>query len=72
VTSNAGDRRRHIALARQHVTSGRAIIARQRRLIEELRGQGHSTDRAEQMLDRFTQCQTIFEEHLTYLLKQKT
>jgi hypothetical protein len=59
-----------IALARQHVATGRRIIARQKLLIETLRAHGRSTDHSETMLDAFTRSQRIFEEHLEFLLKK--
>jgi hypothetical protein len=43
----------HLALAERHVTEGRAHVAKQRGLIEKLRGGGHDTAQAEALLVEF-------------------
>src|SRR5215475_13427393 len=41
----------HLAIAKAHVARGTAIVARQRRLIEDLGAHGHDTTDAESFLD---------------------
>ena len=53
-----------IALAREHVTKGRAIVARQRALIEQIRTQRRDPALAEDLLVRFEASLRIFEEDL--------
>ena len=56
-----------IELARQHVISGRKIVAQQRAIIASLREMGRDTRDAEQTLELFEQSLTIFEDHLREL-----
>ena len=54
----------HIALAREHVVKGRAIVARQRDLIAQIRAQSRDPHQAEDLLKRFEASLRIFEEDL--------
>ena len=56
-----------IALAREHVVKGRAIVARQRILIEKIRARRSDPSQAEDLLDRFEASLRIFEEDLERL-----
>ena len=52
-----------LEVAAQHAMNGARIVARQRRLIGELRMDGHDTDYAEALLSTFLTSQAICEEH---------
>ena len=56
-----------IALAREHVVKGRAIVARQRALIEQIRARRSDPSQAEDLLVRFEASLRIFEEDLERL-----
>lgn len=56
-----------LEIAIRHVGQGRRIVARQRRLIETLAGNGCDTSNAERTFDLFVTTLRIFEEHLRYL-----
>lgn len=51
----------------RHVREGRARIARQRKLIEELRHDGHRTEVARGLLQDFEAVQRELEMHLDFL-----
>lgn len=55
------DQAEELAMAERHVREGEAIVSRQRRIVDELRRDGHSTATAEQLL-------AIFESSLKGLL----
>jgi hypothetical protein len=55
------------AIAQRHVAAGRAIVARQRNLIERIRALGLDTGEAESLLRQFEATLLVFEEDLAYL-----
>ena len=57
----------HIAIARDHVVKGRAIVARQRNLIAEIRAHRRDPALAEDLLVRFEASLRIFEQDLERL-----
>ena len=57
----------HIFLAREHVSKGRQIVARQRALILQIREQRRDPAEAEDLLLRFESSLHIFEEDLARL-----
>ena len=57
-------------LAIQHVERGRAIIARQRRIIDRLRALNGDVSIAEDLLGRFERSLAIFEDDLEALEKE--
>lgn len=59
-----------LAMAERHVRDGRAIVARQRGLIERYRSRGHSTFASEELLSCFERTQAIFEDDLARLRRQ--
>ena len=58
-----------VALARRHVTEGRAVVERQRLRVQELASAGHSTEDAERLLCLFEDTLAIFEKYLHDLTK---
>jgi hypothetical protein len=56
-----------VPLAREHVVKGRAIVARQRGLIEQIRARRSGPSQAEDLLLRFEASLRIFEEDLRRL-----
>lgn len=52
------------AIAKRHVERGRAIIAQQWDLIQQLKARGTNTDRSEALLNTFLATQEIFEQDL--------
>ena len=56
-----------IAIASRHVRDGRTIVERQRRLIDDLRRRGISTESSEALLRSFERSQAIFEDDLAWL-----
>ena len=50
--------------------SGARVLARHRRLIAELRADGHGTTSAEALLSTLIATQHIFEDHMRALLKE--
>jgi ATP phosphoribosyltransferase len=57
------------ALAQHHVTRARDIIARQRRLIAEIRACGGDSEKAEDLLSTFERSLAIFEDDLAEIVK---
>jgi len=53
-----------VALARRHVTEGRAVVERQRLRVQKLASASHSTEDAKRMLHFFEDTLAIFEKHL--------
>ena len=60
-----------IAMAHRHVASGLEILDRQRHVIERMRALSLDVADAEDLLARFEQSQTIFEEDLSRLTKER-
>jgi hypothetical protein len=58
------------ALAWEHVAKGRAIVEKQRTLIDHIRAQGHNSGQAEGLLAQFEQTLVIFEQDLADLTKR--
>jgi hypothetical protein len=58
------------ALAIQHVERGRVIIARQRQIIDKIRGFNGDASSAEELLVTFEGSLTIFEDDLDDLEKR--
>ncbi|MBV9510786.1 MAG: hypothetical protein JO303_10945 [Caulobacteraceae bacterium] len=58
------------ALAAEHVTKGRIIVAKQRALIARLRSLGHDCDPAETLLRQFERSLSIFEQDLADLAER--
>jgi hypothetical protein len=58
------------ALAQDHVTSGRRIVARQRQLIVEIRARGGDCVKAEDLISAFERSLAIFEDDLASVLKK--
>jgi hypothetical protein len=58
-----------IQLARQHVLRGRAIVARQRKIIATIRSLGRDHRDAEELLAQFERSLAIFEADLVQLEK---
>jgi hypothetical protein len=56
--------------ATRHAMNGARIVARHKRLIAELRADGHNTTFAEALLERFIATQHIFEDHLRAALEE--
>jgi hypothetical protein len=56
-----------IALAREHVVKGRAIVARQRVLIEQIGARRSDPSQAEDLLVRFEASLRLFEDDLERL-----
>jgi len=54
----------HFAIAKAHIARGKAAVARQRRVIEELRAHGHDTTDAESFLKLLLQALQIMRRHL--------
>ena len=54
----------------RHAMTGACILARHKRLIAELRADGHDTTSAEALLERFIATQHIFEDHMRAFLKE--
>jgi hypothetical protein len=57
--------------ARRHVVSGREVIRRQRDLIDRKKAHGRTTDDAEDLLAVFERTQTIFEDDLTRITRER-
>lgn len=57
-----------LQMAERHVREGEALIARQRRLIDKLARDGHSTDDAQEFLQNFLKAQAEHIAHLQRLL----
>src|SRR5262249_34192562 len=53
--------KRHLELAERHVVEGKGHITRQRRIIAELRRDGHDTKTAEELLKALLQTQMTHE-----------
>src|SRR5262249_22525236 len=60
-----------IETAARHAMDGALIVARQKRLIAELRMDGHDTVYAEELLTTFLTSQAIFEDHWLALVKER-
>jgi len=60
----------HQLLAQEHIIKGRRIIARQRRLIEEIRARKGDTISAEELLAQFERSLAVFEEDLVAISSQ--
>ena len=60
-----------IDMARRHTAAGLIIIERQRAVIDRRRNLGEDVSSAEELLARFEQSQTIFEDDLDRLLRDK-
>jgi hypothetical protein len=58
------------ALAQDHVTGAKSIVARQRALIAEIRARGRDSALAEDLLARFERSLAIFEDDLAEIVKQ--
>src|SRR5262249_15986723 len=56
--------------ATRHAMNGARILARHKRLIAELRADGHDATSAEALLTTFISTQHIFEDHLRALVKE--
>jgi hypothetical protein len=56
------------ALASEHVTKGQHIVARQRKLIAEIRARGGECGEAEDLLSAFERSLAIFEDDLAAIL----
>ena len=54
----------------RHAMNGARILARHRRLIAELRADGHDTTSAEALLATLIATQHIFEDHMRAVLKE--
>ena len=63
----ADDNGARIALAREHVRKGRAIVARQRALIDRVRFADGATGKDEMLLALFERTLGIFEDDLARL-----
>jgi len=59
------------ALAQEHVTMGRRIVARQRQLISEIQTRGGDIEDAEELLSAFRRSLALFEDDLARLSGQK-
>jgi hypothetical protein len=59
------------ALAQDHVTRGRRIVARQRQLIVEIRARGGDCATAEDLLSAFERSLVIFEDDLAVILEKR-
>jgi hypothetical protein len=59
-----------IALAQDHVTKGRRIVARQRQLIVEIRARGGDSENAEDLLGAFERSLAIFEDDLAWMQRK--
>ncbi|TGS71566.1 hypothetical protein EN817_28225 [Mesorhizobium sp. M3A.F.Ca.ET.174.01.1.1] len=57
----------NLEMGERHVREGKARIARQRELIEELSRDGHPTKTAEKVLQKFEAVQEQLEAHLHFL-----
>jgi uncharacterized protein YciI len=57
--------------ANRHVASGREVIRRQRDLIDRKKAHGRTTDDAEDLLAVFERTQTIFEDDLTRITRER-
>lgn len=57
-------------LAHNHVTKGRAVVARQRQLITAIRARGGDSENAEDLLAAFERSLAIFESDLAAILKK--
>ena len=60
-----------IAMAERHVRDGRAVLDRQRDLIERHRAHGYNTDRHEDLLRCFERSQATFESDLVRLQRER-
>ena len=60
-----------LAMAERHVRDGRAIVERQRELIEGRFRRGDSTIASEELLVTFEQSQAIFEADLVRLRRRR-
>ncbi|TGT51895.1 hypothetical protein EN813_050040 [Mesorhizobium sp. M00.F.Ca.ET.170.01.1.1] len=58
-----------LEIGERHVREGKARIARQRELIEELSRDGHRTGEAKRLLQEFEAVQRELEAHLDFLRK---
>ena len=54
----------HLAIAKTHIARGENVVARQRRVIDDLRSRGHDTTEAERFLDLLLQALRIMRRHL--------
>jgi hypothetical protein len=59
------------ALAQQHVTKARSIVARQRELIAEIRARGGDCEKMEDLLSLFERSLAIFEKDLAAITKEQ-
>jgi hypothetical protein len=57
------------ALAQDHVTKGRRIVARQLQLIGEIRARGGDSVGAEDLLSAFERTLAVFQDDLASILK---
>ncbi|RUW83521.1 MAG: hypothetical protein EOS71_27720 [Mesorhizobium sp.] len=57
----------NLEIGERHVREGKARIARQRELIEQLSRDGHPTKKAETVLQEFEAVQQELETHLDFL-----
>jgi hypothetical protein len=60
------------ALAQRHVDRGREIVARQRRIMAEIRARGGDSELAEQLLSQFERSLVLFEDDLAEIMKRES
>jgi hypothetical protein len=58
-------------MAARHVTSGRRIVAGQRKLVEQRLAEGKDVREAEQLLSQYERTQAIFEDDLKQLTSKQ-
>lgn len=54
----------HLAMAKAHIARGETVVARQRRVIEDLRSHGHDVTAAKRFLDLLLQALRTMRTHL--------
>jgi hypothetical protein len=64
------DTAHHLAEANKHVAEAAARIDQQRRLIEQLRADGHDTESAERLLASFVGVLSAMEGHRDLMLSK--
>lgn len=56
----------------RHVSTGRLVLSRQRKVIADLKEHGRSTKQSEEILETFERSQAIFESDLGKIEKERT
>jgi hypothetical protein len=70
--TNKQRERAHLAEADRHLTNGKRRVARQQRLVAELKADGHSTAKAQQLLRTMQESLAQYEIHRQAIVDKLT